>query len=165
MKKSILFITALLISSYSYADTPYHDTLFPGGYLSLGIQIGKSKNKTKYIDIQISPSVVLVSPYNQDVPVYLFLGISLGKRYTKDKTVIYYDTNINLWNPLINLGVGKGFILDNGKKISRNKYWGGLGFIPIIVCTDNYAIDEIKHKQYGVMGVLLLPFFGNSFYP
>jgi len=51
------------------------------------------------------------------------------------------------------------------KKISRNKYWGGLGFIPIIVCTDNYVIDEIKHKQYGIMGALPLPFFGNSFYP
>jgi len=164
MKKYIPFIIPLLIISYSYADNPYDDTSFPGGYLSLGIQIGKTKNKSKYIDIQISPSVVLMSPYKQDIPAYLFLGISLGKRYNKDKSFVYYDTNINLWS-VINLGAGKGFILDKGKKISRIKYWGGLGFIPIIVCTDNYVIDEIKHKQYGIMGVLPLPFFGNSFYP
>ena len=124
----------------------------------------KTKNNFIFLDIQISPSIVILSPYKQNIPGYLFLGASAGKRMSRDNSYKYFDLNINMWS-IVNLGAGKGFILDNGKKISRNKYWGGLGFIPIIVCTDNYVIDEIKHKQYGIMGALPLPFFGNSFYP
>ena len=164
MKKFIIFIITLVIISFNYASNPYDDTNFPGGYLSLGIQIGKTKNNSKFLDIQISPSIVILSPYNQNIPGYLFLGASVGKRINKNNSYEYFDFNINLWS-VVNVGAGKGFIWDDGKQISRNKYWGGLGFIPIILCTDNYVIDEIKHKQYGVMGVLPLPFLGNSFYP
>ena len=138
---------------------------FPGGYLSIGLQIGKTQKKTRYIDVQISPSIVLIGPYKQDLQGYLFFGTSIGKRFSKGDSFMYFDMNLNFWNVLFTLGTGRGVFLDKDKKYPRNKYWGGLGFIPIILCTDNYFINEYKHKQIGIMTTLPLPIFGNNFYP
>ena len=138
---------------------------FPGGYLSIGLQIGKTQEKTRYIDIQISPSIVLIGPYKQDIQGYLFFGSSIGKRFSKDNSFMYFDMNLNFWNVLFTLGIGRGVLLDKDKIYPRNKYWSGLGFIPIILCIDNYFINKHKHKQIGIMTTLPLPLFGNNFYP
>ena len=153
-----------MIISNSFAENP-SESSFPGGYVSLGLQIGKTKDKSRYIDIQISPSIVLIGPYKHDLPGYLFFGSSVGKRFSKGNSSMYFDMNFNFWNVLLTLGAGRGILLDKGNKYSRNKYWGGLGFIPLILCTDNYFIDENQYKQIGIMGILPFPVFGNNFYP
>ena len=164
MNKNILYFISLLIISYSFAENP-SESSFPGGYVSIGFQIGKTKDKSRYIDIQVSPSIVLIGPYKHDLPGYLFFGSSVGKRFSKGNSFMYFDMNLNFWNTLLTLGTGRGILLDKGKKYSRNKYWGGLGFIPLILCTDNYFIDENQYKQIGIMGILPFPVFGNNFYP
>ena len=164
MNKNILYFISLLIISYSFAENP-SESSFPGGYVSIGFQIGKTKDKSRFIDIQVSPSIVLIGPYKHDLPGYLFFGSSVGKRFSKGNSFMYFDMNLNFWNVLFTLGTGRGVILDKDKKYSRNKYWGGLGFIPLILCTDNYFIDENQYKQIGIMGILPFPVFGNNFYP
>ena len=164
MNKNILYFISLLIISYSFAENP-SESSFPGGYVSIGFQIGKTKDKSRFIDIQVSPSIVLIGPYKHDLPGYLFFGSSVGKRFSKSNSFMYFDMNFNFWNTLLTLGTGRGILLDKGKKYSRNKYWGGLGFIPLILCTDNYFIDENQYKQIGIMGILPFPVFGNNFYP
>tara|TARA_B100000678_G_C17793394_1_gene335822 strand:- start:24 stop:518 length:495 start_codon:yes stop_codon:yes gene_type:complete len=164
MNKNILYFISLLIISYSFAENP-SESSFPGGYVSIGFQIGKTKDKSRFIDIQVSPSIVLIGPYKHDLPGYVFFGSSVGKRFSKGNSFMYFDMNLNFWNTLLTLGTGRGILLDKGKKYSRNKYWGGLGFIPLILCTDNYFIDENQYKQIGIMGILPFPVFGNNFYP
>ena len=164
MKKNIVYFISFLIISYSFAENP-SESSFPGGYVSIGFQIGKTKDKSRFIDIQVSPSIVLIGPYKHDLPGYLFFGSSVGKRFSKGNSFMYFDMNLNFWNTLLTLGTGRGILLDKGKKYSRNKYWGGLGFIPLILCTDNYFIDENQYKQIGIMGILPFPVFGNNFYP
>ena len=164
MNKNILYFISLLIISYSFAENP-SESSFPGGYVSIGFQIGKTKDKSRFIDIQVSPSIVLIGPYKHDLPGYVFFGSSVGKRFSKGNSFMYFDMNLNFWNVLFTLGTGRGVILDKDKKYSRNKYWGGLGFIPLILCTDNYFIDENQYKQIGIMGILPFPVFGNNFYP
>ena len=164
MNKNILYFISLLIISYSFAENPSEGS-FPGGYVSIGFQIGKTKDKSRFIDIQVSPSIVLIGPYKHDLPGYLFFGSSVGKRFSKGNSFMYFDMNFNFWNVLLTLGAGRGILLDKGNKYSRNKYWGGLGFIPLILCTDNYFIDENQYKQIGIMGILPFPVFGNNFYP
>ena len=164
MNKNILYFISLLIISYSFAENP-SESSFPGGYVSIGFQIGKTKDKSRFIDIQVSPSIVLIGPYKHDLPGYVFFGSSVGKRFSKGNSFMYFDMNLNFWNTLLTLGTGRGILLDEGKKYSRNKYWGGLGFIPLILCTDNYFIDENQYKQIGIMGILPFPVFGNNFYP
>ncbi len=164
MNKYVIYILAFFIVSHTFAENP-QESSFPGGYLSLGLQMGKTKDKTRFIDIQISPSIVLIGPYKHNLPGYLFLGSSIGKRYSKGNSFMYFDMNLNFWNVLFTLGTGRGVLLDKDKTYSRNKYWAGLGFIPIILCTDNYYLNNSKNKQIGIMGTLLLPIFGNNFYP
>ena len=164
MKKNIVYFISFLIISYSFAENP-SESSFPGGYVSIGFQIGKTKDKSRFIDIQVSPSIVLIGPYKHDLPGYVFFGSSVGKRFSKGNSFMYFDMNLNFWNTLLTLGTGRGILLDKGKKYSRNKYWGGLGFIPLILCTDNYFIDENQYKQIGIMGILPFPVFGNNFYP
>ena len=111
MKKNRFLLSLLFIISYSFSDNNrWTKSSFPGGYLSLGIQMGKTKDNSRFIDIQISPSFVLIGPYKHDFPGYLFLGSSIGKRFSKEKSIIYFDVNLNYWNTLITLGKGKGFI-------------------------------------------------------
>ena len=164
MNKYVIYILSFFIVSHAFAEDP-RESSFPGGYLSLGLQIGKTKDKIRFIDVQISPSIVLIGPYKQNLPGYLFFGSSIGKRYSKGNSFIYFDMNLNFWNVLFTLGTGRGVLLDKDKTYSRNKYWGGLGFIPIILCTDNYYINNNKYKQIGIMGTLPLPIFGNNFSP
>ena len=164
MNKYVIYILSLLIVSHTFAENPWESS-FSGGYFSLGVQIGKTKDKTRFIDIQISPSIVLIGPYKHNSPGYLFFGSSIGKRYSKGNSFMYFDMNLNFWNVLFTLGTGRGVFLDKDKTYSRNKYWTGLGFIPIILCTDNYYLNNSKNKQIGIMGTLPLPIFGNNFYP
>ncbi len=164
MKKNTIYFLFLLSLYPIIAENP-SESSFSGGYLSLGIQIGKTENKTVYIDIQISPSIVLIGPYKHDSPGYLFFGSSIGKRYGGENSFRYIDVNLNFWNALFTLGTGKGFVFAEGNKYQRTKYWGGLGFVPIILCTDNYYINNNKYKQIGIMGILPLPVFGYNFYP
>ena len=74
MKKYAIYLLSLLITSHTLAENPLESS-FPGGYLSLGLQIGKNKDKTRYIDIQISPSIVLIGPYKHNYQVIYFLGV------------------------------------------------------------------------------------------
>ena len=164
MNKYVIYILSFFIASHTFAENP-QESSFPGGYLSLGLQIGKTKDKTRFIDIQISPSLVLIGLYKHNLPGYLFFGSSIGKRYTKGNSFMYFDMNLNFWNVLFTLGTGRGVLLDKDKTYSRNKYWAGLGFIPITLCTDNYYLNHSKNKQIGIMGTLPLPIFGNNFYP
>ena len=115
--------------------------------------------------VLVFTSLVLIGPYKHDLPFNLFFGSSVGKRYSKGNSFMYFDMNLNFWNVLFTLGTGRGILLDKDKQYSRNKYWGGLGFIPLILCTDNYFIDENQYKQIGIMGILPFPVFGNNFYP
>ena len=78
MKKNTIHLLFLLLLSPIIAES-ISESSFSGGYLSLGIQIGKTENKTVYIDIQISPSIVLIGPYKHDSPGYLFSAVQLGK--------------------------------------------------------------------------------------
>lgn len=166
MKKNRFFLSLFFIISYSFSDgNRWAESSFPGGYLSLGIQMGKTKDNSRFIDIQISPTLVLIGPYKHDFPGYLFLGSSIGKRFSKEKSIIYFDVNLNFWNTLLTFGKGKGLLLDKNEKYPRNKNWAGLGFLPLIACIDNYIIDKNKYKQSGIMGVFPFPFFGNNFYP
>ena len=164
MKKKALYLLSLLIISQNQAED-FSNKVFPGGYLNVGFQLGKTKNNDRYIDVQISPAIVLIGPYKNDLPGYLFFSNSIGRRYLNGDSFFYFDMNLNFWNILFNFGIGKGGILIEDKISLRTKYWGGLGFIPFIVSADNYHLNEIKYKQVGIMGILTIPIFGNNFYP
>ena len=95
MKKNRFFLSLFFIISYSFSDdNRWAESSFPGGYLSLGIQMGKTKDNSRFIDVQISPSFVLIGPYKHAFPGYLFLGSSIGKRFSKEKSIIYFDVNL-----------------------------------------------------------------------
>ena len=79
--------------------------------------------------------------------IFQLLLKHLGSQYYFSLVYIYFDLNLNFWNVLFTLGTGRGVFLDKDKKYPRNKYWGGLGFIPIILCTDNYFINEYNYKK------------------
>ncbi|MAQ87873.1 MAG: hypothetical protein CMG23_06785 [Candidatus Marinimicrobia bacterium] len=61
-----IHLISLLMLSHIVGEN-FSQSSFPGGYLSIGPQIGKTQEKTRYIDIQISPSIVLIGPYKQDL--------------------------------------------------------------------------------------------------
>ena len=141
------------------------ESSFPGGYLGLGVQIGKTKNGPRFMDLQISAGIVALGPYKQDLPFYLFLGNSYGWRKTSGNVATYFDLNAGLWG-VLSLGIGKGWMNDGPEKMTpRKKYWGGVGFLPLILCRDIHYVNEEKNLQTGVMGVLPFPMFGNNFYP
>ena len=54
----------------------------------------------------------------------------------------FYD-----WDVKDHLKIEKFFVSENFDSKSKigNKYWGGLGSIPIILCTDNYYINKNKY--------------------
>jgi hypothetical protein len=166
MKKNRFLIYLLFINSLIFAENNrWSKRNFSGGYVSLGFQIGKTTANSRFIDIQISPMFVLIGPYKHSFPGYLFFGSSIGKRFSKGKSLVYFDVNLNFWNTLLSFGSGKGIVLDKDNKYSRTKNWGGLGFLPFILCFDNHVIDKNKIKQMGTMGVIPFPFFGNNFHP
>ena len=41
----------------------FSQSSFLGGHLSIGLQIGKTQEQTRYFDIQIIPSIVLIDSY------------------------------------------------------------------------------------------------------
>ena len=158
------FLFYLIVISNSFAENPSKNS-FPGGYVGIGIQIGKSIQNTQFIDIQISPSIVAVGPYKQNIPGYLFFGTSLGKRFSDGKSIIYFDLNMNFWNGLLIFGTGRGKLFEDRQKYWRKKYWAGIGIIPVFVSKESFTKNEIEYKQKGLMGVLPFPIFGNNFYP
>ena len=76
MNRYYIHLIFLLMISHILGVNPSQSS-FPGGYLSIGLQIGKTQEKTRYIDVQISPSIVLIGPYKQDLQGYLFFGTSI----------------------------------------------------------------------------------------
>ena len=164
MKSIIGFIFCLIVFSYSFAENP-SESNFPGGYVSIGLQFGKTQQNTQFIDVQITPSIVMIGPYKQNIQGYLFLGSSLGKRFIDGKSLSYFDLNINFWNGLFTFGTGRGIFFENGERYFRKKYWGGIGIIPLVLSRDYYIKNELEYKQKGLMGILPFPMFGNNFYP
>tara|TARA_B100000029_G_scaffold60510_1_gene54477 strand:+ start:322 stop:816 length:495 start_codon:yes stop_codon:yes gene_type:complete len=154
----LLFLKILL----SYSE--YDNSNFPGGYINLGINIGKTNDNTIFRDVQITSGLVLFGPYhNEKMPGYIFGGVTIGKRFYKDKTALYYDLQINFWGVLGSIGFGKGYINIDNQKYNRTKTWFSL--MPIARTYDNYILDNQKIKHKGYMGVIPFPFFGKYFYP
>ena len=71
MNRYYIHLIFLLMLSHIVGENSSQSS-FPGGYLSIGLQIGKTQKKTRYIDVQICPSFVLIGPYKQDLQGYLF---------------------------------------------------------------------------------------------
>jgi len=164
MRSQRIFLAQVLAMGFLLSENPQENS-FPGGYLGLGVQIGKTKDGPKFMDLQISAGIVALGPYKQDLPFFLFLGASSGRRNAAGNVAKYFDLNAGLWS-MLSLGIGKGWINDgSNKKIPRKKYWGGPGFLPLILCRDIHYVNEKKNIQTGVMGVLPFPMFGNNFYP
>ena len=165
-----------------------HSNNFPGGYISFGISIGRVIDKSLYYDAQISSGIVLAGPYhNNELPGYLFIGLSSGRRTqidklsdfrlpefgfkyfsdlltNKNKDGKYYDVQTNIWSA-VTIGYGKGYIFIDNKWRSRQKTWFAYGFFPVVATYDNYKLSNKASNQIGLMCIIPYPLLGKYFYP
>ena len=142
----------------------FKNSILPGGYIGIGISIGKTNKKDIYWDAQITGTMHIISGYQiKYVPGYTFLGFTMGKRFTNTKRMAYLDLQANLWS-FIQIGYGRGWLFYDNKRIPRKKMWIGSPF-PIILTFDNYILDNELVKQKGLMFSLPLPIYGKTFYP
>ena len=104
--------------------------------------------KVRLVDNRIYAVKFELDIYNNlDDQGYLFLGSSLGKRFSDGKSLSYFDLNINFWNGLFTFGTGKGTFFENGERYFRKKYWGGIGIIPLVLSRDYYIKNELEYKK------------------
>ena len=157
--KVIILLLFNILLSYS----EYDNSNFPGGYLNLGINLGKTNDNTFFWDAQITSGIVIVGYYHNGMPGYIFGGATIGKRFYKNKTALYYDLQTNFWNVWGSIGFGKGYIIIDNQKNKRTKAWFSL--MPIARTYDNYITDNQKIKHKGFMGIIPFPIFGKYFYP
>ena len=156
-----IIILLLFNTLLSYSE--YDNSNFPGGYINLGINLGKTNDNTFFKDVQITSGLVLVGYYHNGMPGYIFGGATIGKRFYKNKTALYYDLQTNFWNVWGSIGFGKGYIIIDNQKNKRTKAWFSL--MPIARTYDNYILDNQKIKHKGFMGIIPFPIFGKYFYP
>ena len=161
----LLMLTGLLFGQETFTHTVSGEpsSSFPGGYIGLGIQIGKTEEGLKFIDAQISTGVALIGG-PLELPIMVFLGGSSGKRFQGGKSQSYFDWQAVMLS-FIQFGIGRGNISIDSHKSPRKKYWVGLPFIPLVYTRDNYFYEGKLYKQRGFMGTLPLPFFGFNFHP
>ena len=158
---ALLMIIGLVLSQQRTGDPS--SSKFPGGYIGLGIQIGKTEESLRFIDVQISTGVALIG--NQlELPIYIFLGGSAGKRFQVGQSQTYLDWQAVMLS-YVQFGIGRGIITFNSHRVPRKKYWAGISAIPLVYTTDSYIYDDKLYKQRGLMGTIPLPFFGFNFYP
>ena len=164
----LLMLTGLLFGQETFTHTVSGEpsSSFPGGYIGLGIQIGKTEEGLKFFDAQISTGVALIGyKYNLfELPAFCFLGCSYGKRFQGGKSQSYFDWQAVMLS-FIQFGIGRGIISIDSHKSPRKKYWVGFPFIPLVYTRDNYSYEGKLYKQRGFMGTLPLPFFGFNFHP
>tara|TARA_Y100000588_G_scaffold395259_1_gene521976 strand:+ start:5382 stop:5873 length:492 start_codon:yes stop_codon:yes gene_type:complete len=158
---ALLMVFGLALSQQRTGDPS--SSKFPGGYIGVGIQIGKTEESLRFIDVQISTGIALIG--NQlDLPIYVFLGGSTGKRFQGGQSQTYFDWQAVMLS-FVQFGIGRGNITINSHKVPRKKYWAGLSVIPLMYTTDSYTYDDKLHKQQGLMVTIPLPIFGFNFYP
>ena len=169
MKKLLPLLILMSLVSAQEVD-PYYtrsgdptELSFPGGYISFGFQLGKNSSGQRFSDFQVTGAMVI--PIFGEVPVYPFIGFTFGSRnYKNDTNQTYVDMQISVWS-FVTAGIGTGYLITNGSVQKRQKWWGGVSFIPIILTRDKVYLDNEHILSRGGMLVLLLPKFGNSFYP
>ena len=162
-----LFILIGLLFGQDTSVSGKPSSSFPGGYIGLGIQIGKTEEGLKFIDAKISTGVALIGGGQIELPIYVFLGGSSGKRFQGGKSQSYFDWQAVMLS-FIQFGIGRGIISIDSHKSPRKKYWVGfpfIPFIPLVYTRDNYSYEGKLYKQHGFMGTLPLPFFGFNFHP
>ena len=143
----------------------YKNSVFPGGYLGFGISIGKNNQNKIYWDTQITGSIQIISKNTLYWEGGTFAGITLGRRITNTKRMIYFDFQANIFYPaFIQMGYGRGWMFYEQKRIPRGKLWLGLP-LPIIITFDKYMLNEELVKHKGLMFTLPLPIYGKTFYP
>lgn len=138
----------------------------PGGaYVSIGFQFGKDSNMNKYRDIQLSTGLSLGLLDEIGIPAFLFPGITVGKRTINDNTqYIFKDFQIQL-SGLLSIGVGRGTIRIDNKKIPRKKIWIGSFFFPLAYTSDIYIYGNAKVKNNGTIIIIPFPYFSGDFTP
>ena len=127
---------------------------FSGGYLSLGLQLGKDNNEIKFRSYQINLGTSIGEP--------LMVGLTFGKRYYKDgRSYHYFDLQGNI---IFLLGCGIGFVNEGGNMSFRKKVFGGLG--PLMYSMDWVNNQDQLIENSGMMIALpILTVFGNTFHP
>ena len=143
----------------------FKNSILPGGYLGLGISIGKNNQNKIYWDTQITGSIQIISKNTLYWKGGTFAGITLGRRITNTKRMIYFDFQANFFSGrLMQMGYGRGWMFYEQKRIPRKKLWLGSP-LPIIITFDKYMLNEELVKHKGLMFTLPLPIYGKTFYP
>ena len=164
----IVGITTLQAKNFGYyliqsTEEDYSNSVLPGGYIGLGISIGKNNQNTFYWDTQITGAMHIISKDIDFTRGYTFFGFTMGRRISNTKRMTYLDFQVNFWS-LIQMGYGRGWLFYDNKRIPREKMWIGSVF-PIILTFDNYMLNKELVKQKGLMFSLPLPIYGKTFYP
>ena len=129
------------------------------------MQFGKDSNMSKFRDIQLSAGFSLGLLDEINIPAFLFPGLTIGKRTVNNKKQYRYnDIQIQIAG-LFSLGLGKGTITIDNKKIPRHKMWLGSFFSPVAYTMDNYTYNKNKIKNKGIIVVVPFPYFSGDFKP
>lgn len=161
-----IFLLFLIISSiengYSQIIAPENPGAsdFPGGYISLALQMGENNNGVSFWSYQASAGIAL--PTYDAIQVITFIGLTVGKRILKNDTEYnYYDIQLSF---PIYFGVGIGKVKLDGNFHNRIKGW--LGFGPLIYSGDWLYLPDKKISNSGFMVSLpMTVVFGNQFFP
>ena len=154
LRKSILIIhAAVILQNFHFLEVTFH----------LVSSWEKNSSGQQFSDFQVTGAIVI--PIFGEVPAYPFIGFTFGSRnYKNDTNQTYVDMQISVWS-FVTAGIGTGYLITNGSVQKRQKWWGGVSFIPIILTRDKVYLDDEHILSRGGMLVLPLPKFGNSFYP
>ena len=155
--KNFFIISLFLTTLFPFIIAPENPgkSSYPGGYISLGLQLGEDNNFLKFRSYQINIGTSIGSP--------LMLGFTFGKRvYKNKKSYFFCDFQGNI---IFLGGAGIGIISENKNIYFRKKLFVGLG--PFMYSKDwvNYR-DKRSVQNSGLM--IAFPFltiFGNSFHP
>ena len=162
MKKAMfLLVTVSILAGY---DNP-KDNPFPGGYISIGYQWGKNSKGDWFRDFQVTGAVLVPLIDPEVIPIFHFVGITVGSRKMIDGTKMkYYDIQLNNVS-IVSVGFGAGRLISNGSAYSRRKMWGGISVVPLMITRDWADMNDGHMTSTGGMLVYPVPFFGYAFYP
>ncbi len=161
--KKVVFLLSTLSLLEGYDN--HEDNPFPGGYISVGYQWGKTSNGERFRDLQVTGAVLvpLISP--EVFPVFQFAGFSVGTRKMRNGSRMrYYDIQLNNLS-IVTAGFGVGKMLHGTSSYRRKKVWGSIVTLPVVISRDWMEMSDESIISTGGMLIYPVPFFGYAFYP
>jgi|TARA_B100000959_G_scaffold204148_1_gene213870 hypothetical protein len=138
----------------------------PGGYIGISYEFDIKKKIKGY---QISIGFAVPSIGNPGQGPYLFPGVAFGKRHSskENKSYTYSDLQMTysgyggFWG-----GAGYGIAFMDGKKLKRNKFFGGWLLAGFTKENIQKPVSDLKNNRFAGFHLgLALPIIGYHFHP